>query len=147
MNASALNAIARFPDPQSCLVAGTDTLQPPEILQIDWTRIRWTTEAEVCLFRMLSALGGIEESRPFLEAQGFSMSTKSFSPKNPYVESSDDSLRITAYWSIRDNGPKFPTSGVMDRIKASVPYSMNMNVYYGQDGSKVLAVSIGYNTL
>ncbi|MEH6646928.1 hypothetical protein [Sulfitobacter sp.] len=147
MNDTALEVAARFPDPHSCLVAGTENQQSPERLRIDWERINWTTEAEVCIFRLLSALGGIEASRPFMEAQGFSMSPDSFSSENPYVEASDDALRITAQWSIRNNEPEFPTRGVLARVRAVVPYSMKVNVYFSQDGSAVLAVQIGYNTL
>ena len=147
MNDTAMDAAARFPDPQSCLVAGEENVQSPDLMRIDWARIRWTSEAEVCVFRLLSAVGGIEASRPFMEAQGFSMAPDGFSPENPHVERSDDSLRITGYWSIRDNGPKFPTYGVLDRIRAAVPYSMSVNVYFSQDGSRVLAVRIGRNTL
>ncbi|WP_298922181.1 hypothetical protein [uncultured Roseobacter sp.] len=145
MSDNALDAAARFTDPQSCLVAGTENLQSPEPLMIDWARISWTAEAEVCIFRLLSALGGIEASRSFMEAQGFRMPPDNFSPENPYVH--DDALRITAYWSIRNNGPKFPTRGVMDRLRAAAPYSMVVNVYFSQDGSRVLAVQIGYNTV
>ncbi|WP_425661723.1 hypothetical protein [Roseobacter sp. EG26] len=145
MNDNALDAAARFTDPQSCLVAGTENLQSREPLMIDWARISWTAEAEVCIFRLLSALGGIEASRSFMEAQGFRMPPDNFSSENPYVH--DDALRITAYWSIRNNGPKFPARGVLDRLRAAVPYSMVVNVYFSQDGSRVLAVQIGYNTV
>ena len=92
-------------------------------------------------------MGGIEASRPFMEAQGFTMSQDSFSPENPYVARTDGALRISAGWSIRDNGPKFPTRGLLDRIGASVPYGMSVNVYFTQDGNSVLAVRVEYSTL
>lgn len=147
MNEAAMDAAARFPDPQSCLVDGEENQQSHETLRIDWTKISRTNEAEVCIFRLLSALGGIEASRPFMEAQGFSMPPRSFSPENPYVERQDGALRISAHWSIRNNGPKFPTRGVLGRIGASVPYGMSVSVYFSQDGNSVLAVRIGYITL
>lgn len=147
MNDAAMDAAARFPNQESCLVNGEENPQLFDSLEIDWTKISRTSEAEVCIFRVLSALGGIEASRPFMEAQGFSMQSSSFSPENPYVEPRDGALRISASWSVRDNGPKFPTRGVLDRIRASVPYGMSVNVYFSQDGNSVLAVRIGYNTL
>ncbi|WP_170412996.1 hypothetical protein [Ruegeria arenilitoris] len=147
MNKTAMDAAARFPDPQSCLVDGKENRQSPKSLRIDWTKVRQSSEAEVCIFRVLSALGGIKSSRIFMEAQGFSMRPDSFSPENPYVERRDGALRVSASWSIRNNGPKFPTRGVWDRIRASVPYGMSINVYFSQDGNSVLAVQIGYNTL
>lgn len=147
MNDAAVDAVARFPNQAACLVNAEENPQSLESLQIDWTKISRTDEAEVCIFRVLSALDGIEASRPFMEAQGFSMQSSSFSPENPYVEQRDGALRISASWSVHDNGPKFPTHGVLDRIRASVPYGMSVNVYFSQDGNRVLAVQVGYSTL
>ena len=147
MTEAAKVAALRFPNPDSCFTAQAKDVQSPEQFKIDWAQINYTAEAEVCIFRALSALDGINASRSFFEAQGLSMSSENFSPEKPYVEKRDDALRVTAYWSIREKGPKFPTKGILARLRAAVPYSMNVNVYYSNDGNSVLAVRIGYNTL
>ena len=71
MNKAAMDAAARFPDPQSCLVDGKENPQSPKSLRIDWTKVRQSSEAEVCIFRVLSALGGIKSSRILWKRKDF----------------------------------------------------------------------------
>lgn len=147
MNDRAEKVASRFSSPQACLPSESDASKQARLYAIDWDRIQTTTEAEVCMFRLLSALGGIEEFTGFMEAQGFRISLDSFSPENPFVESRDSALRATASWSVRENGPKYPTRGLLRRVIASIPYGMSTNVWYSPDGSKVLGVRITHSTL
>jgi hypothetical protein len=139
-------ALHRFPDPAACLQPGADPATAGGLAQMDWTRITSQAEAEVCLFRLLASLpDGMADFTAFAEAQGLSVPAESFNPTVPYVED-DGTLRVTGYWSIRHKGPRYPTSGLI-RIVNAVPYSMSVDATYTPDGSRLLHVRIGFNTL
>lgn len=140
-----LIAVTRFPDAGACLVTGSDPARPGDLNRMDWDRIDTTTEAEVCLFRLLSALGTIDRFTDFVEAQGFRVDDRSGNPTNPTVES-DGSLRVTAYWSIRANGPKYPTTG-LKRYLTAVPHLMSVDATWAPDGRTLRSVEVSFTTL
>ena len=140
-----LIAVRRFPDAGSCLIRGSDPARPDDLNRMDWDRIDTTTEAEVCMFRLLSALGSIDRFTDFVEAQGFRVSDEGFNPSKPYVEP-DGSLRVTAYWSIRANGPKYPTTG-LQRYLMAVPYSMSVDAVWAPDRRTLRSVDVSFTTL
>jgi hypothetical protein len=138
--------IARqFPDAQSCLEEGADATRHADLTRMDWDKIWTTTEAEVCIFRLLAALGRIEDFRVFSEAQGFRISETGSNPEKPYVER-DGSLSVTVTWSIRKKGPKFPTRGPV-RYLVAVPHSMGVDVTWEPDRTTLRHVNIFFNTL
>ena len=139
-------ALHRFPDPAACLQPGADLATAEGLARMDWDRITARAEAEVCLFRLIASLpGGMEGITDFATAQGFTVSSDDFSPDNPFVEG-DGALRVTGFWSLRRNGPKYPTRGLM-RIVAAVPYGGDVDATYAPDGKRLLHVQVGFLAL
>lgn len=146
MTASYRLALWRFPDRASCIHAGANPATAEGLAHLDWERIALAEEAEVCLFRVISGLpNGMADFTAFAKAQGFSLSEDNFNPMNPYVEE-DRSLRVTGYWSLRQDGPKFPTRG-LGRIMAMVPYGMDVNATFSPDGHRLLFVGVSFQVL
>ena len=145
MHSGVKRAMRRFPDRQSCLKPGADASKRQDLVKMDWDRIATTSEAEVCIFRLLHGWGGVVDAAEWLEAQGFRVE-ESFSSQSPYVDI-DGSLRVVGGWSIKQKGPRFPTSGVIRRILHAVPYGMNVNATYGSDGRELLFLKIDASTL
>ncbi|TCU20768.1 hypothetical protein EV130_112142 [Rhizobium azibense] len=56
-------------------------------------------------------------------------------------------LRISASYSIRKNGPKFPTRGIVRRAFGSIPYGMSVDATWSKDGQRLLWVETGFSTL
>lgn len=140
-----LAALRRFPDAQSCLKEGADATQPNDLLQMDWDRIERDAEASVCVFRLLAALGSVDKFTAFAEAQGFGVSDSGFNPASPFVER-DGSLKVSAGWSIRAKGPRYPSTGLV-RYFLAVPYGMSVDATWAADRRTLLWVNIGFSTL
>jgi hypothetical protein len=139
-------ALARFPDPVACLQPGADPATSEGSARMDWDRITAQAEAEVCLFRLLASLpNGMSGFAAFATAQGFTVDENAFIPTNPFVER-DGTLRVTASWSLRRNGPRYPTGGLI-RILHAIPYGMNVHATYAPDGQRLLHVQIDFSTL
>lgn len=138
-------ALMDFPDPRSCLENAMEELSPENLKRMDWDRIDNEAEAEVCMFRLLGSYEDISSASDWFEAQGFRVAD-GFSSALPYVEY-DGTLRVSGSYSIRKNGPKFPTRGFVRRLFRSIPYSMNANATWSPDGKQLLGVRITFNTL
>lgn len=138
-------ALRDFPDVASCLQGGHTAQDKVNLAEMDWDKINNKFEAEVCTFRLLKTLGGIENATPWLEAQGF-RSSKHFSSKNPY-KSRNETLSVHGHYSITKNGPKFPTSGVIRRAFRSIPYGMNVITQWSPDGRELVYVRYSFSTL
>ncbi|WP_010437031.1 hypothetical protein [Ruegeria conchae] len=145
MNSDVVRASYRFPDTQSCLEAGADAGNHEELLRMDWDMISTTGDAKVCMFRLLHEWGGVADAASWLEAQGFRVS-ETFSSNKPY-ENRDGTLRVDGGWSIKRNGPRLPTSGVLARIRKAVPYGMGVRATFSEDGRELLYLNIDYSTL
>ena len=95
--------------------------------------------------RLLSAQGGIEHFKAFARAQGFRVDDESFSPTNPHIEQGG-SQGVTASWSIREKGPKFPTTGLLRYLNA-VPYIMGIDATWEVDGKTLGYVTLYFDTV
>ncbi len=137
-------ALRDFPNAQSCMKGRDYASNKFDPLNLDWNRINNKSEAEVCTFRMLKTLGGIENATPWLEAQGFKASN--FNSKMPN-KTSRGTLSVQGSHSIRKNGPKFPTSGLIRRAYRSIPYSMSIVTEWSIDGKELLYVRYSFSTL
>lgn len=145
MTAAKKLAVWELPDVDSCLEEAPAHVSARERLtMMDWRRIENTAQADVCMFRLLEAYGDLSSATAWFEAQGFVVH-ELFSSATPYVER-DGTQRVTATYSIRKNGPKFPTRGIA-RLYGSIPYSMSINATWSSDGSQLLGVSTFYNIL
>lgn len=65
---------------------------------------------------------------------------------SPYT-AFDGTLRVAASWSVRENGPRFPTRGLVRRIFHAVPYGMSVNATYDPTGQELLFITIDFSTL
>lgn len=138
-------ALHRFPNAQACLEQGTNAERREDLLRMDWDKILTTGDAEVCTFRLLHEWGGVTEAISWLEYQGLRVG-EHFSSASPY-EGRDGTLRVDGSWSIRNNGPRFPTSGMLRRIARSAAYGMGLYATFSADGAELLYVDIGFSTL
>jgi len=145
MNSDIARALRRFPNPQSCLQLGADATRRDDLALMNWDQISTTGEAEVCMFRLLHEWGGVANATSWLEAQGFRVG-KNFSSNNPNEER-DGKLRVTGTWSIKQNGPRYPTTGVIRRILSAVPYGMGVNATYSANGKELLYLETSFSTL
>jgi hypothetical protein len=134
-----------FPDVASCLSRNADKASPNYLEQMDWDRINNVSEAEVCMFRLLASYKNISHATKWFEAQGFTV-PKSFSSARPNI-SYDGTQHVHGSYSIRKNGPKFPTRGVFRRLFGSIPYGMNSASTWSKDGTQLLRVDISLNIL
>ncbi|PCJ91007.1 MAG: hypothetical protein COA52_09465 [Hyphomicrobiales bacterium] len=134
-------ALRDFPDVDSCLKGADYTSKKFDLLNLNWNKINNEFEAEVCTFRLLKTLGGIENATPWLEAQGFKSSSKT-PHKTTY-----GTLSVHGSYSIQQNGPKFPTSGFIRRAYRSIPYSMSIVTEWSIDGKELLYVRYSFNRL
>lgn len=138
-------ALHRFPNAQACLEQGTNAERREDLLRMDWDKILTTGDAEVCTFRLLHEWGGVTEATSWLEYQGLRVG-EHYSSASPY-EGRDGTLRVDGSWSIRNNGPRFPTSGLLRRIAKSAAYGMGVYATFSADGEELLYVDIGFSTL
>ncbi|WP_245498952.1 hypothetical protein [Rhizobium leguminosarum] len=102
-------------------------------------------EANVCMFRLLGSYEDLSYATDWFKAQGFDV-PNAFSSARPYIES-DGTQRVVGMYSIRKNGPKFPTQGVVRRAFGSIPYGMSVNATWSKDGKQLLWVNTNYSTL
>ncbi|MEY8120788.1 hypothetical protein AB9F26_21595 [Falsihalocynthiibacter sp. BN13B15] len=138
-------ALLRFPDIQSCLAEGANAQNRAELIQIDWDKIVSTGDATVCSFRLLHEWGGVLQAAEWMEAQGFEFGEIN-SPTNPYV-TSDGTMRVDGRWSIRENGPRFPTTGLVPRFLNSVGYLMTISATFDAEGKELLYLRLLTSTL
>lgn len=139
-------AMMDYPNPLACLEGDAEANVKEDLKRLDWDRIETPAEATVCIFRLLGSFGDISRSDEWLEAQGFRVGRPGFNAEKPYVER-DGLKRVAASWSIRENGPRFPTRGLLRRKLYSIPYGMNVNTTWSSDGQTLLYVELGFNTL
>lgn len=138
-------ALMDFPDPRSCLENVVEELSPENLKRMDWARIDNEAEAEVCMFRLLGSYEDMSSATDWFEAQGFRV-PDDFSSARPYIDR-DGTLRVSGLYSIRENGPKFPTRGFVRRLFRSISYSMSTDATWSSDGKQLLGVRIVFNTL
>ncbi|PLP56228.1 hypothetical protein CYK37_27200 [Mesorhizobium loti] len=138
-------ALMDFPDPHSCLENAMEELSPENLKRMDWDRIDNEAEAEVCMFRLLGSYEDMSSATDWFEAQGFRV-PDGFSSARPYADR-DGTLRVSGSYSIRKNGPKFPTRGFVRRLFHSIPYGMNADATWSSNGKQLLGVRITFNTL
>ncbi len=138
-------ALSRFPSVQSCLKTGADADNRAVLIQMDWDKIYTDGDAEVCAFRLMHEWGGINTAADWLEAQGFRVGQHS-SSDHPFLLT-DGTMRVDGYWSIRTNGPLFPTSGTLRRIFRAGAYGTSFQATYSADGTQLLYMRITHSIL
>jgi len=145
MDLDVKRALRRFPDAQACLERGANAANREDLVRMDWDKVLTSGDAKVCSFRLLHGWGGVSEAANWLKAQGFRVG-KSFSSDAPFV-GSGGTLRVDGSWSIKNNGPRFPTSGTIRRVFNAVPYGMGVRATYSPDGQELLYLDIDFSTL
>lgn len=137
-------ALMDFPDVASCLKK-PKTGGSVDLKEMDWDKIDNKEEAEVCTFRLLASYEDLSPATEWFEAQGFRV-PENFSSARPYAGRSG-TLRVSASHSIRSNGPKFPTRGVVRRAFQYLAYSMSIDATWSSDGKRLLGVNITFTYL
>lgn len=61
-------SVKRFPNARACL---TDTSSNPDIRTIDWEKIQFTSDFDVCLFRIFSSIGNAIGAHQWLSFHGY----------------------------------------------------------------------------
>ena len=129
-------ALLKFPDAKSCLADDIEDLSPENLKRMDWSKIENTAEAEVCGFRLLGSNPDISYATEWLEAQGMTV-PEDISGTSPYKELNGD-LRVSASWSISENGPKFSQHGALRRLLFFTPYGMSISSTWSADGKRLI---------
>ncbi|MEP3637208.1 MAG: hypothetical protein ABJN14_08120 [Paracoccaceae bacterium] len=145
IDSSVKRALHRFPDAQACLEHGANAARREDLVRMDWKKISTKSDAKVCSFRLLHEWGAVTEAASWLEAQGFRVGER-FSSISPYI-GRDGTLRVDGSWSVRKNGPRFPTTGMIKRVFNAVPYGMGVRATYSPDGQELLYLDIDFSTL
>ncbi|MFA1621265.1 hypothetical protein ACDY96_00185 [Rhizobium mongolense] len=76
-------SIQRFPDVRACLKKGERSKARPDLSQVDWPAMRLTKDFDVCIFRILSSIADLEESRRWFVGQGFAVRPVRQEPESP----------------------------------------------------------------
>jgi hypothetical protein len=139
------NALRKFQNAQSCLEEGANGTRRAELVRMDWDKISNEADATVCSFRLLHGWGGVSEAAAWMEAQGF-RTGEHFSSKKPHVET-DGTLRVDGYWSIKDNGPKFPTTGFVRRALYASAYLTSIEATFDSEGKNLIYLRISNSSL
>lgn len=143
-------ALRRFPDLDSCLFSwGSrpqwDSLPRERILQaMAWTQIHSSAEVEVCMFRVLYAVGDYKAGEQWLQHQGFS--TMLFENETSFG-SSRTHTRVSSDWSIRTNGRKFDGYSLFGPLLPSLPYNMGVEPRWDSETGQLSDVSVRYSVL
>jgi hypothetical protein len=131
-------AAARFPDVTSCLFDSERQKKAPNLALFDWNKIKSNEEAEVCMFRVFSSIGGVEGASKWLESQGF----KIWSIEKPtsIMEQrgqKDSDTQIYASWSIKECGERFRYRGILYEALANTflhAHTFSVGARFGADG-------------
>jgi hypothetical protein len=142
-------ALHKFPDLNSCIEAKTNNPSVEELMIMDWSKIKTSSQVEICAFRILKTLGDISYATPWLEQQGYS-SPKNFSSENPFKEH-EGNLRVDGVWSVTKKGLRYPESGLKHEIISLPiffpPYSVGIYTTWSSDGKDLLYVQAYENRL
>lgn len=65
------DSVSRFPDVRSCLIDSERTKLTPDLAFFDWGKIKSEMDGSVCVHRVLSSIGNIDEQLRWIESQGF----------------------------------------------------------------------------
>lgn len=97
--------------------------------------------AEICIFRIATAAGGIEQMQALLTANGLRAT------RIPLPNSARSKREILdAGWAVRDNGPLFGRYTWLNTLFAAVPYGIGVSLTYDAAGL-LLSVQVGENFL
>jgi hypothetical protein len=136
MNVGHYAALRRFPDLASCLWGRRD-LSSESLERFAWNRIDIDEEAEVCLFRVMSSLGGPAKAVDWFRSQGL---RASIAPE--IVTGVTDSL-VYASWSISNRGRLY-SALLFGAPWSEFPFSITteISVHWTDDRSAVQSVQI-----
>lgn len=97
--------------------------------------------AEICIFRIATAAGGIEQMQALLVDNGLRVG------RIPLPNSARSKREILdAGWAVRDKGPLFGRYSWLNTLFAAVPYGISVSLTYDAAG-KLLWVQVGENFL
>jgi hypothetical protein len=141
VNATFLFRAKKNPDLRSCQNDSQENA-----LSIDWTKVRTTGQAEICIFLLAEKFDQPEEMMEFIDTQGFEV-RELRSEEKPTLKSygyTSDSEIIQGYASrdLRNQGIVF-VQGLFLPIGIWPPSLERVRIFWHPDG-QVLNVRVGY---
>ena len=135
-------ALSRFPDAVSCLDPEAANSRPTDFQRLDWTQIRHQGDAELCVFRLLAASGGVAQATAWFEAQGFTTGTP-WTSDNPYVTDAGHQ-RVYASWAAWRDGPKYPADPLRRIILHGHVVTIAIEAEYDPTGQTMTDIRISH---
>ncbi len=94
-------SIRKFSDVRDCLVRSEQSKENPNLLLVDWDRVRFDHAAEVCVFRIARSLGDVGPLKDWFDYHGFSVNgpNRSFSESYKLEFETQLMQTLSAKWS------------------------------------------------
>jgi hypothetical protein len=143
-------SVARFPNVRSCLIKSEKEKQIPNLTLFDWNAVKGTKDAEVCVFRIATSIGGIEGTKQWLISQGLGITDVMEIPASIVSLTGEQKpgTRINASWSTKICGLRFreiPFSPLDQLYQRLIAYGVWFSIEYSAD-ERVSNVIINFNT-
>jgi hypothetical protein len=142
-------ALQRFPNVRTCLLDSEVNSEEPNLLKFDWRRPEGGPELEVCLFRVMSSLGGPGPIYEWLQYHEFKGAPRLSRPRggnakpryeNDYVYSLQGTWPVERYRKIRN-----PQSWLARIAGFEIIYSFTLVIYFSES-LKVVHAGVGSNS-
>lgn len=118
-------SITRFSSVRDCLEDEVQEEDQPDLTRIDWSKIDWNEDAEVCLFRIASSYKTMEDMRNWFEVGGFN---------KPRIFNTDNrSWLVGAGWDVKEHGVLFSPNFLLRQWQNLIFYGMSFAVRYDQN--------------
>lgn len=134
-------SVRRYPSVQSCLVMEAAEKTEPDLSAIDWSHMRDSEDATVCLFRIASSYEDKDVFQSWLAQFGFG---SFFELVDDYYQYENSTL-LTASRDHSENGGRLIPYKLIERL-FSFDYSTSISAYFSKDG-KVISMKYSYTTL
>jgi hypothetical protein len=129
-------AARKFPTIEAC-VAHDDAKAAG--LTIDWTRVGSDVEAAVCLSRVASTIGSVNEIVAWMKAQGFAVTAvREAGEFDTYRAAPQKSgTVIEAQWSLKKNGPLYREGLAAPLAQRALGHGVSVGIFISQTGDVV----------
>lgn len=68
----------KWPDARACLTAAEAAKAEPDLRRINWAKMRWGGDIEVCMWRIFASYGTPEKAKAWFDAQGLEAALVSY---------------------------------------------------------------------
>ena len=144
--AAYLHSMALFPNVQSCTLGAEGGVTQSVALDLRWAEFETQADLEICLFRVLSGFGDIEQMKRWLISQRFEIDSErdTTDPMQKYFPKHRKILILQAGWSPKENGALW--GGRWERfIYRKLTHRSSVNILLG-DNDYLLEVAISHSS-